>query len=407
MADKRIRLAIIGGQRGGSFNVALAQLKDRVKLSALCDPDPQVRAHWSKLFPGILAYDNYDNLLREDTCDAVLVATPLPMHASQSIQALKAGRHVLSEVTAVKSHQEALDLVAAVNASDRVYMMGENYTYARPHLMILNMVRKGLFGELTYAMGAYIHDCRGICFDAKGELTWRGAGAKVAGPRNGYPTHSLGPIAQWMDLGNSDSIDSVMSMESPTGRGMAHYAGRRFGKDNPAASPSYWSKGDNNVTLIKTKLGKLIELRIDTTSARPHHMKTHELQGTTACYITSPDHRNLIWIDGKSPGTNPSPEGEGNAAWGTPMKWEELEKHQDEFDDPRWRDAGKVAIEAGHGGGDYFELVEFIDAIEGAPNPIDVYSAVEWSSISWLSAESIRAGAAVKAFDYRSLAKVH
>ena len=208
-----------------------------------------------------------------------------------------------------------------------------------------------------------------------------------------------------MDLGNSDSIESVMSMESPTGRGMAHYAGRRFGKDNPAAVPSYWSKGDNNVTLIKTKLGKLIELRIDTTSARPHHMKTHELQGTTACFTTTADHRDLIWIDGRSPGTNPSPEGEGNAAWGTPMHWEELEKYQDEFDDVRWRDAGKVAIEAGHGGGDYFELVEFIDAIEGAPNPIDVYSAVEWSSISWLSAESIRVGAAVKAFDYRSLGK--
>ena len=405
MADKRIRLAIVGGQRGGSFNVALAQLKDRVRLAALCDPNPEVRAHWSKLHPGIVTYDDYAKLLRDDTCDAVLIATPLPMHAEQSIQALKAGRHVLSEVTAVRTHDEAVSLIEAVNATDRVYMMGENYTYARPHLMVLNMIRKGLFGELTYAMGAYIHDCRGICFERSGELTWRGAGGRNAGPRNGYPTHSLGPIAQWMGLGEGDGIESVMSMESPTGRGMSHYAGKRFGKDNPAANPSYWSRGDTNVTLIKTKLGKLIELRIDTTSSRPHHMKTHELQGTTACYITSPDHRNLIWIDGRSPGTNPAPAGEGDGSWGTPMKWEVLEKYQDEFDDPRWRDAGKVAIEAGHGGGDYFELVEFIDAIEGAPNPIDVYSAVEWSSITWLSGESIQKAAAVKAFDYRSLKK--
>lgn len=404
MADRRLRLGIVGGQRGGSFNVALDQLKDRVRLAAICDLSPEVLERWKTQHPDILTYSSYEQFLREDTCDAVLLATPLQLHAEQSIAALRAGRHVLCEVTACRSHEDALALIDAVQKSGRTYMMAENYIYARPHLTVLNMIRAGLFGELTYAKGAYIHDCRSIMFEQsgpnEGQRTWRGSNS-IRQRGVSYPTHSLGPVAAWLDLGRSDRMVSLVAMES-SAHARADYAARRFGPDHEAAQPGAWTAGDTGICLIQTEKGRMIQILVDSASARPHHMKTHELQGTRACYITTADHKELIWLDGRSPGANPSNEPGAPRGSGAKMQWELLSKYYAEFDDKRWRDAEKVATAAGHGGGDYFEMVDFLDACEGGPNPVDVFAAVEWSSLVWLSAESIKTGRRIEAFNYRA-----
>ena len=174
MARKPIRLAVVGGRRGGSFNVAMEHLRDRVTLTAVCDRSPAMLQTWRDNHPGIGTFDDYDRLLADDVCDAVLIATPMQHHAAQTIAALEAGKHVMSEVTACVSHDEALALIAAVERSGLVYMMIENYTYMRPHMMVRHMVERGLFGELTYAEGMYVHDCRGLKFNDDGSLTWRG-----------------------------------------------------------------------------------------------------------------------------------------------------------------------------------------------------------------------------------------
>ncbi|MFA9476664.1 hypothetical protein ACERK3_00005, partial [Phycisphaerales bacterium AB-hyl4] len=74
----------------------------------------------------------------------------------------------------------------------------------------------------------------------------------------------------------------------------------------------------------------------------------------------------------------------------------------DEFEHPRWKQMGEKASAAGHGGGDFFVLEDFVLAVQGErDNPIDVYDAVTWSSIIWLSEQSIRTKQAVAAPDYR------
>ena len=86
---------------------------------------------------------------------------------------LERGLHVLSEVTAAVSLEQCHELARAVRRSGRRYMLAENYCYTKPNVMILSMVRQGLFGEIYYAEGAYIHDCHSFQYDAEGHPTWR------------------------------------------------------------------------------------------------------------------------------------------------------------------------------------------------------------------------------------------
>ena len=390
--EKPVRLAVAGGRRGKAFNQALQVFSDRVRLTAVCDLQAEVLEHWRDDFPNIQTFTSFDDLLTRGDFDAVYLATPLGMHPSQAIAAMHAGKHVLSEVTAATTLEECWQLVETVEQSGCTFMMAENYCYMRPNMMVLEMVQRGVFGELTYAEGAYIHDCRNLLFDDNAGLTWRG---KMHRDRrsNNYPTHSLGPVAQWLGINRRDRLvrTATMVSQSPSA---PRYAAEKFGIDHPAAREGFFANGDSAGTLIQTERGAVIYLRVDFTSARPHNMTHYVLQGSHAAYLSARHHAEdpLIWIDGRSPGVSP-----GNA------EWESLWNYSDEYEHPRWRDWGDQARRAGHGGGDFFVLNDFIQAIlDGTPPPIDVYDAVTWSSITPLAIESIKqGGSAVDVPDFR------
>jgi hypothetical protein len=113
-------------------------------------------------------------------------------------------------------------------------------------------------------------------------------------------------------------------------------------------------------------------------------MTHYVLQGTQASYL-SPRYGGedpLLWITGRSPGERIGTE-----------QWESLWTYSAEYEHPRWRERGAIAREAGHGGGDYFIVEDFVDAVlNGTPPAVDVYDAVTWSSIFPLSLESVREG---------------
>ena len=135
--------------------------------------------------------------------------------------------------------------------------------------------------------------------------------------------------------------------------------------------------------MLRTEKGTLVEIRVDGASARPHQMARYELQGTKASYCTSTNAGldPLIWIEGRSPETKT----------GAPTEWESLFKYAEEFEHPLWREHMAAARQAGHGGGDFFTLREFTQAIREQRAPlIDVYDAVTWSALTPLSQESVR-----------------
>lgn len=385
-----LRLAIVGGRRGGAFIRSLELLREQVELAALCDHNEAMLHSWRERVPGIRLFPDYERLLKARDIDAVLLATPLPLHARQSIQALHAGKHVLSEVTAAHTLDECWELVETVERTGLTYMMAENYCYRRDNMLVWNMQRQGLFGDITYMEGAYIHDSRYLTHRSDGSLTWRGD-LRRSCVGNSYPTHSLGPLATWLGI-NREGGDRLETMTTfMTGHKSAqdyyrHYVGER----HPGTAAAYWRQGDSSTTLIRTRNGVVIDLRLDWASNRPHNMTHYALQGTRGAYLAPrrDGELPLVWVDRRTASLataerEPSPKA-------PEADWESLWSYADAYEHSLWRKWHGKATDTGHGGGDFFVIEEFVGAVRERRRPaIDVYDAVTWSCVTPLSIQSV------------------
>lgn len=381
-SGKPARLGVIGVGSRGTHLLRLA-LGQGVDVPALCDINAAhlrravevvAKARGGKKPEGYAkGARDYRRMLERDDLDAVLVATPMQWHAVMATDAMTAGKAVLSEVAAAVTLEECWSLVRTAEKTGRLYMLSENCCYW-PHVMaVANMVRAGLFGECTYAECGYVHDCRSLLFEGDaGKLTWRGELSRDYFG-NLYPTHSFGPVAQWLGINRGDRLASLVGMA--TGRkSIDEYVRRRFAEGHPARK-IHFKASDSTTVLIKTARGVVIDLRHDTKSTRPHPRTTyHHLQGTQGAYESR---RDGVYLRGRSKGS----------------QWEPLEKYAGQFEHELWKRHRQRAAGSGHGGADFFAIAEFLRCLrEGKPAPIDVYDAAAWSSIIPLSAKSIAEG---------------
>ncbi|GIV79700.1 MAG: glycosyl hydrolase family 109 protein 1 [Litorilinea sp.] len=351
-----IKVAFAGVRRSSAFFKAF-QLHPETQIVALCDINERTLAEAGKATGVTQLYTVYEKMLDEARPDVVVVATPMQYHAPQAIAALQRDIHVLSEVTACVSMDEARWLVQACRQSSAVYMMAENYIYRKPVVLVQAMVEAGLFGEVYYAEGEYLHELSALHHTPEGQPTWRyywQVGVNGAT----YPTHSLGPCLQWIQerparvscIGTGRWTDPEHAME------------------------------DTVLLLCKTASGKLIRVRLDMLSKRPHAMTNYTLQGTKGVFegARRPGERDWVWISDYCR---------------DPNQWVPLETFEAEFLPEIWRDPPPEALQAGHGGGDYFEVMDFIDAVQGRKAPtIDIHKAMDMTLPGLVSQESIRRG---------------
>ena len=387
------RVAGTGCGRGKTFVNAAHALPGAVVLAAVCDIDEQTCDEW-RARGDVRVYNDYQKLLEDPDIDAVCLATPVRQHARQAIDALNAGKHVLSEVPASYELQDCFDLVEAVERTGLTYMLAENYCFMRDTMMVGEMARRGVFGDLLYASGDYLHDCRDLFFQPTGELTWRGDIHREL-HCNTYPTHSMGPVCQWLGINRGDKLKTLGAWGSPA-LAASSYVARNKGADHQLAALDAWKLPNSMLVVFNTEKGVLGEHRLDWASPRPHHMNRYSLQGTRASFTSSADPHEppLIWIEDRSE----------TSKTGIAGNWEPLWKYADEFEHPFWRESGKQAAAAGHGGGDYFVLREFSDAVKEKRLPmIDVYDSVTWSSVTPLSGQSLaQGGAPVEVPDFKA-----
>ncbi len=311
-------------------------------------------------------YD-FMRLCDRDDLDLVYTATPWEWHTPVCVAAMERGKHAATEVPAAVTLEECWQLVDTAEKYNRHCIMMENCCYGRTELMVLNMVRKGLLGELIHCEGGYLHDLRSVKFDMEGEGLWR---LKHSIERNGnlYPTHGLGPVAQCLNINRGDRFDYLVSMSSQS-KGLQLYAEEQFGADDPRAKQEY-KLGDVNTSIIKTVNGKTIMVVHDCNLPRPYS-RINLVQGTKGIFSGYPDR---IHIEGRTNGHD----------------WESIEDYREEFEHPLWLDVGDAAKGAGHGGMDYIEDYRLIKCLrEGLPLDMDVYDAAAWSAVSALSEESV------------------
>jgi predicted dehydrogenase len=355
--NQHVRIGIVGAcGRGGGFTAGCRDAG--ATLVAVCDINHERLQQVAKGMGASEAYDHFETMLDKSKLDAVILGTPMQFHVPQAIAALNRGISVLSEVPAGVSVDECRDLVKASRGSKGVYMMAENYTYMKSNVIVREMVRRGVFGTPYYGEGEYIHELKGL-----NEVTvWR---RKWQTGVNGvtYGTHSLGPLLQWMP---GDRVVEVC------GRGSGHHY-----RDPRGA---IYENEESCVMLCKMKSSGLVKIRVDMLSDRPHAMTNYQLQGTDGAYESSRGGLgdiNKVWLRSKS----------------HEHKWVDLETLAEEFTPDSWKQLGSKAIKSGHGGGDYFEILDFVNAVTGkCPPPIGIHESMDMTLPGLMSQQSIEQG---------------
>lgn len=377
---KKVRFGFIGvGMRGHEL-LRLTLAVDGAEVTALCDIRgaaldkaaalvTERTGRKAALYTG--SEEAYRELIQRNDVDAVVIATPWEWHLPMALHAMASGKETFVEVPAALNEEDCWQLVEASEAHQVNCMMLENCCYGRSELMVLNMVRAGLFGELTHAEGAYIHDLRWILDDTKvSEGTWRPQWYTTQ-RANAYPTHGLGPIAQYMDINRGDRFDFLVSMSSPS-RGLKTYARNKFPADDPRNKLNF-VLGDMNSSLIQTARGRTILLQHDVSTPRPYS-RLNLIQGDRGIFAGYPDR---LALDEHAKGEE----------WMTDMRpW------QEKYDSSLWRKLDEQAGEqGGHGGMDFVMMWRIVYCLRnGLPLDQNVYDAAAWSVIFDLSEQSVR-----------------
>lgn len=369
-----LKVGIVGA-RGLSTMLGFQSLEN-VEVTALCDLDEALVKAEAEKYHIPNTYRVFDDMLDSDI-DAVVIATPMQCHVPQAIAALEAGKHVLSEVTAGVTMDELYWLIEAVEQSGKTYMYAENYCYMPENQLVRTLVRKGFFGEVYYGEGEYLHDVKGLTtyhydLHQSGKTSWRKYWQ--LGKRGCfYPTHSIGPVMQWFE---GDRIAQICSFSS------GHHIGAETGL----------RQDDTSVTMCQMASGKLARIRVDCMSPRPHNMSFYQLQGTRGCFEAARglgDQPKICLTD--------SCTDYGEAVW-RPLS------DYSEYLPERYRAATQEQNAAGHGGGDFFLVEDFVHSVITGEKPdIDVYQACEWTAVGLLSELSITNGG--KAMDIPNFRK--
>ena len=273
-----IRIGVIGtGGRGNSLvdnfsvvpGVQIAALCDTVKDKVLQTQAKLDRAGKASQPIALFHSDDraFEGLLKRDDIDLVVIATPWIWHVPMAVAGMKQGKHVAIEVPAARTLGECWDMVNTSEATQRHCIQLENCCYGYNEMMVLNMVRAGLFGELTHGGAAYNHDLRGILFSNEGEGLWRRA-EHFNRDGNLYPTHGLGPVAHYMDVNRGDRFDTLVSMSSISAA-LQSYRQEKLEASDPRQKEVY-KEGDFNVSLIRTVKGRVIELEHNVSNPQPY-----------------------------------------------------------------------------------------------------------------------------------------
>jgi len=379
----KVRLGFIGVGARGSGHVSQVLSIEGVEVIAICDnhaptAERSIKTVVDKTGKAPVAYTNgdtdYKRMLDREDIDAVIISTPWDWHVPMAVDTMRAGKHAFVEVPAATTVDDCWKLVDTSEVTQKHCMMMENVNYGREELLVLNMCRLGVFGELLHGEAAYIHDLRGQMQEVeRGTGSWR---TYEYAERNGnlYPTHGLGPVAQYMNINRGDRLDYMSSVSTPS-RVREMYAKANFPANHK------WNKlkfvaGDLSTSIAKTVNGNTLMIQWDEQLPRPY-TRHNLIQGTKGIWAGFP---NRVVIEGKTKSTHEWTQGA------------DLEPIYKEYEHPLWKRVGEEAKRmGGHGGMDFVMLWRIVYCLRnGLPLDQDVYDAATWSVITPLSQWSVQ-----------------
>jgi predicted dehydrogenase len=375
-----VRIGCVGvGSRGLGLLGNLLDLEG-VAITAVCDVVPErvaaaQQAVTAKGHKEPVGYsqseDDFENLCGREDVDLVYIATPWDWHVPMAVCAMKHGKHAAVEVPAAITLDECWQLVDTAEQTQRHCMMLENCCYGEIEMLVLNMTRQAVFGELTHAEAGYLHEFLDGVMQDHSAMNWR---RKFLRALNGnlYPTHGLGPIAQYLGIHGGDKFEYLVSMSSlEQALSLRRDA---LPADDPRRQEKYVC-GDVNTSLIKTARGRTILVQNSFAMSRPYS-RINSIYGTAGSFC---DYPPRVHLNGRAD------------------EWEtDLTAYHNQYGHPLWKKLSQLARESGgHGGMDFVMNWRLIQCLrEGLPLDMTVYDAAAWSSVFPLSIASVAQGSA-------------
>ena len=378
---KPVKLGFIGVGGRGSYHLDVSLGMEGIEVLAVCDINA-TRLHRAKRWveesgrPTPRLYgdgpNDFKRLCETETLDAVIICTPWEWHTPMCLAAMNNGKHSVSEVAIAITLDEAWALVETFEKTGKWATIGlEGFG----ELPVLNMIQKGVLGDIIHAETGYVHDLRMVKFNPE-EEPWR---LQHAINRNGnlYPDHPMNKMLPALDINHGDRIDFLVSMSSKSVM-LNEYATMNYGKDSQYAKIKY-ALGDYNASLIRTVNGKMITLNHDTHT--PHPRESYRVQGTKGVYLRDGDSRK-IYIEGRSPEEH---------------QWESADKYIEEYAHPIIKNYNppprKGGATRGHGGNSTQTPIiwhRLAAALRENKMPDwDVYDSVTTAAISPVSEASV------------------
>lgn len=199
--SKKIRAAVVGLAFGGAF-VPIWRDHPDVEMVGICDLNQDTAKAVSDAFQIPKIYACLDEVLADDTLDAVHLVTCIPDHADQTVRVLESGKHCACTVPMATTLEDIRRIFAAVRKSGKNYMMMETTLYTYQYFYIREMLDRGELGRIQFLRGSHYQDME------YWPSYWNGL------PPFWYGTHAVAPM-----VGLSDSrIAQVSCLGSGTMR---------------------------------------------------------------------------------------------------------------------------------------------------------------------------------------------
>ncbi len=183
VSDRKVRMGIVGYgvcRFGAAFSL---QDHPNVEVAAVSDLFPDRCKALAEACRCGKMYPSLEEMVKDDTIEAIFLATDAPSHARHAMLVLEHGKHVASAVPAAfGSLEDADNLYQTVKRTGLKYMMFETSVYRDDCYAMRTLYEAGKFGDLVYSEGEYYHYSETPIDSYKG---WR-----VGCPPLWYPTHS-------------------------------------------------------------------------------------------------------------------------------------------------------------------------------------------------------------------------
>lgn len=379
-----LRIAYIGHGGRGKYHIKNFIKMPDCEVVAVCDKLPDRADSMEKLVfdeSGKKPFKttNYKDIIANCELDAAIVCTDWNMHIPISLDFMEAGVPVGCEVGGCDNMNEIWQLVETHRRTGVEFMMLENCCYGQKELMVLNMVKQGLFGEVVHCDGGYRHSLCEEILTGEEKHQYR-LNNYIHRNCDNYPTHALGPIAKILNINHGNRFVSLTSMASKAVGLNAYMEDNEI--ENKKLIGQKFNQGDVVVTNIKCANGETITLNLSTTLPA-FYSRSFNIYGTKAFHHE--DTKSLVMVnDGIDLEIEP---------W--QKHWGNQEEYFKKYNHPIWKEYLDEGISAGHGGMDYLVCRAFVESVKrGTKPPIDVYDAAAWMCISPLSEMSIALGSA-------------